>query len=63
MTKQQARMLIVGGAKYFKRQGFSADFYKEKLENRNFDDEFMEAYDLIKDEMVHVYAVVWGWDR
>ena len=56
-------MLIVGGAKYFKRQGFSADFYKEKLENRNFDDEFMEAYDLIKDEMVHVYAVVWGWDR
>ena len=63
MTKQQARRLIVGLAKHLKKMGFDSSFFKEKLKNRNFDDHYLEAYDLIQDEMTHVYAVVWGWDR
>lgn len=63
MTKQEARKLIVSYAKHFKRLGFGPGVFKDMLNNKSTDAEFIEAYQLIENEMVHVYAVVWGWDR
>ncbi len=63
MTKQEARIIVIGTAKHFKRMGFDANFFEEKIKHGNYDDEFAEAYNLIKDEMIHIRSVVWGWNR
>lgn len=63
MTKIEARQLLLSEARVHKMLDYQADEFEQKLKNRskNLEVGVLEAYELIKDELVHILAWVWGW--
>jgi hypothetical protein len=65
MTKQEARRLLILEARVHKQMDYTAEDFKVKLEKRTkslLEEDTLEAYDLINDELVHILAWVWGWE-
>lgn len=66
LTKQEARKILLSEAKYFKYLGLSSKEFVQSLENRNIkqnvNSPIIKSYILIKNELEHITAFIWGWD-